>query len=233
MNRESQGDPNAEFFPINTQQAQSFQSNTFLGTRCPEIKPPNTFRLYSGNHNGFNLGDDGGEFCEYLEEMKRFGCDVFCAQEIKVDTLKSAVKEKLYSATRNIFDHSRAVFSSSKVMSKNEFKPGGTSIIAQGNITGRVLETHSDDLGRWSSFTLSCKGDRNLTVISAYQPCDQPIQSQGRIRTLTVTVQQDRELRMQNRSLTPRQSFVYDLQQFAMICKDLQQCRKDFTRNEE
>jgi hypothetical protein len=47
-------------------------------------------------------------------------------------------------------------------------------LLDRGIITGSVACSGVDDLGRWCWKSYKCSDDRQLTVISAYQVCDQP-----------------------------------------------------------
>ena len=75
-------------------------------------------------------------------------------------------------------------------------------------------------MGRWSYQYLSCKDNRYLVVISAYQPCKQEIKESGLIKTLTVTAQQHSILDLDNRYITPRKAFIHDLNQFIQSIHD-------------
>jgi hypothetical protein len=149
-----------------------------------------------------------------MEEMKRMDVDITCLYEINLDTHKSRVKKLLYENANQIFDYSRLSIASSAIPSDNEFKPGGTLLLSQGNVTGRFLEKGSDHMGRWTYQTFLCKSNRRLTIISAYQVCEQSIRVNSKVKTLTATAQQTSELRQQGRTVTPRQAFVKDLKQF-------------------
>jgi hypothetical protein len=160
------------------------------------------------------IGPKGGEYGEYLEEMKRMKSDTTCLFEVNLDTLKHEIRENLFKTTRNIFDHNRLNITSSSVPSKHDYKPGGTLIMTQGNFKGRVIDSGSDALGRWTYQTLAGKANRNLTVVSAYQVCNQAVVDNSKVKTLTASAQQISILRIQGRDLSPRQAFIADLRKF-------------------
>jgi hypothetical protein len=56
-----------------------------------------------------------------------------------------------------------------------------------------------------------------MTIICAYQVCDQRIVENGRIKTMTATAQQTSMLRQQNRNETPRAAFITDLRSLLRI----------------
>lgn len=112
------------------------------------------------------------------------------------------------------------LMTSSSVPSQTSFKPGGTLLITSGSTTGRVITQTSDSLGRWSTQTFTCKSSQHLTIITAYQPCLQPIVTGTKIHTLTTTAQQSSILCQQGQLITPREAFKQDL---ALLLHDLHQ----------
>jgi hypothetical protein len=90
----------------------SLIDNNYIGTPLPDDKPDNIFRLFFSNVNGITTGH-GGNFHEYMEEMKRFSADAICLAEINLDTHNHAVKRYIFDTTRNIFNHSRLALASS------------------------------------------------------------------------------------------------------------------------
>ena len=174
----------------NTQQNyQQFSHNTFIGQQILENKSDGIFRLIAGNPNGLKLNATGGDLHEYLEEAKRMSADAILLYEINLDTQQHKVKQTIYETCHNLFNYNKVTFSSSAVPAKNQFKPRGTMICTNDNASGRVLASGTDNMGRWSHQTLSCKNHKNLAIFSAYQVCHQQIVQQGRIKTLTATAQ--------------------------------------------
>ncbi|KAL7569758.1 hypothetical protein ACA910_005702 [Epithemia clementina (nom. ined.)] len=153
--------------------------------------------------------------------MKRFSVDALCLYEINLDTHQPGISRSLFSACKNILPNSRLVTTSSSIPSTKSFKTGGTLAVAIGNSSGRVIDTGTDPLGRWSYLTFACKNHRKLTLISAYQVCLQPSSSSlsttstppipSRMPSLTAYAQQVSLLRQANRTCTPRQAFIEDL----------------------
>lgn len=84
-------------------------------------------------------------------------------------------------------------------------------MVTAGNYSGRVINCGTDHMGRWCYQYLACKDNRNLEEISAYQPCQQQIRYQTRVKTITVTAQQQRMLEMENRYINTRKAFNFDL----------------------
>lgn len=153
----------------NTQESDRYQNSDYIGPIINEDKNDGVYRIIGGNPNGLTLNAKGGDYSEYLEEVKRMGADTIALYEINLDTQKSQVKKLLYDTSQQVFDHQRVTFTSSTIPSKNQYKPGGTLILTNGKASGRVVDAGTDDLGRWTYQTLTCKGTRKITVISAYQ----------------------------------------------------------------
>jgi hypothetical protein len=177
-------------------------------------KGENVFRVFGGNPDGLQVTQGGGQFDEYLEQTKTMQCDVTCIYELNLDTTKHTVKQKLYDVCKNKFDYSRMNFSSGWVKSGNDYKPGGTCIITQGNVTGAVVDRGADEMGRWSYQRIGGKQGKSLMVISAYQVCDQSVVTADKVTSLTGTAQQTSMLREKGRSETPRKAFNKDLIKF-------------------
>ena len=206
------GEP--QFTPTTTQENRNYAKNKHIGLPITDEKDKGTYRLYAGNPNGLKLGPKGGDWSDYCEAIKRLQVDTGCLFEINLDTTKYSIKNILHDTARNVFDHSKLDFCSSSVPSQNDFKPGGTLVVTQGNFKGRVIDSGCDALGRWTYQTLGGKANRNITIVSAYQVCDQDIVENSKVKTLTATAQQTRILRLQGHDETPRKAFVADLRKF-------------------
>ena len=164
-----------QFTPTTTQENRNYAKNEYIGPPISDEKADGTYRLYAGNPNGLKLGPKGGDWSEHCEKLKILQVDTGCLFEINLDTTKHQIKKLLYDTTDNIFKHSKLDITSSSVASENNFKPGGTLIVTQGNCKGRVIKSGSNPLGRWTYQTLSGKDQRNITIVSAYQVCNQEI----------------------------------------------------------
>ena len=199
-----------------TQQQRNYANNPYIGTAPPEEKEDYVFRVYGANTNGFNLGRDGADFSKFCEEMKNLEVDTWCTFEHNLDTLKPKVREVLDTTVRKHFDYAKLVTSTSSISlhRRSTFKPGGTLLVTQGHSSGRVVRQGHDNLGRLSYQVLSCKNSRSLTIVSAYQVCQQQILNNNRVASSTASSQQISLLRQQGRSENPRMAFVHDLENF-------------------
>ena len=66
------------------------------------------------------------------------------------------------------FGQGQMVASSSKA-SKEGYLPGGTAMIAQGRVTGRIIKKGMDDMGRFTWMILKGKSDKQIMIITAYR----------------------------------------------------------------
>ena len=199
-----------------TQQQRNLAENPYIGTTPQDDKEDYIYRVYGANTNGFNIGRDGADFSEFCEEMRQLEVDTWCTFELNLDTLKPRVRDIMQTTIRKHFDHSKMTTSTSSISlnRRSNFKPGGTLIATQGHTCGRVIHQGRDNLGRWSYQVLSCKNRRTLTIVSAYQVCQQQIVTNNRVISSTASAQQTSLLRQQGRQENPRQAFVQDLQTF-------------------
>ena len=136
--------------------------------------------------------------------MHEIQADSWGIAELNLDTQRSNVKEILHRTTRRQYDFAKMTFGSSSIPSRrHDYKPGGTLLASQGHITSRILHQDSDYMGRWSYQVLNCRQSKTITLISAYQVCNQGIASgdnrdNRRIASYTTTAQQTSMLRQED-----------------------------------
>ena len=188
----------------------------FLGDKMPDDKPPNTTRMFFVNVNGLRFGPQGGEFLEVCAQMHSAHIDMLGLAETKLDTQKREVVATCTRAARRTFPFSRVVMSSSAISYTSHFKPGGTALIAAGSITGRIIATFQDPMGRWSAISLIGAGSRQLTVISAYQVCNTRSDRNTKARSMAAATQQQAMISISdpNSSMHPRTKFRIDILAF-------------------
>lgn len=83
-------------------------------------------------------------------------------------------------------------------------------MVSTGDITGRIIGQSHDKWGRWTSQTFRGAGNRNVTIISAYQV----VTDNPHTGLTTVTSQQQSLLLQSNDSATTRMAFKRDLRKF-------------------
>jgi hypothetical protein len=144
-------------------------------------------------------------------DQKRLKIDIQGIIEHKVDTGKYHVRQAFHASTRKVFDNATVEVGSSEHSSVTDYKPGGTAIIAQGDVTGRIHLHKSDKYGRWSY--LSTQGAKGIWTlfITAYQVCKQPTKKTG----ISAYHQQQATFITEHRTnLDPRHNFRKDLLKF-------------------
>ena len=174
---------------------ENFTENDFIGKDFQVHKNGEEkckiFRVQGCNPNGFKLSSDGGDFSKFCTDMTESCIDVSCVSEINIDTTNFNAKNIIYNTAQRHFDTKVKVnFSSSDIISKSFYKPGGVLMITAGNALGRVIKKGSDSLGRWTYQYFACKDSKCLVIITAYQPIKQSLIINGKIRSNTVTAQQ-------------------------------------------
>jgi hypothetical protein len=133
-----------------------------------------------------------------------------------LDTDKFAVHQLLQQTAHRTFPHHVLQTSTSSIPADKFYKPGGTMLLAQGDVVGRIKARGSDSLGRWSWLKMIGRNKRLITVISAYQVCIRPTYATG----TTAYHQQESLLRQKGiKKPKPRHYFYRDLKEFIRICK--------------
>jgi hypothetical protein len=95
--------------------------------------------------------------------------DIFCFQEHNLDTTQYKIRNILHGTTKKHWHRNRLVIASSPIKFSGDWKPGGTAVLSNGSITGRITAVGHDEWGRWSYQTLLGQCGRHITIISAYQ----------------------------------------------------------------
>jgi hypothetical protein len=145
-------------------------------------------------------------------DQNRLEIDIQGIIEHKIDTDKYHVRQAFHASTRTVFDHAIVELGSSEHSSVTDYKPGGTAIIAQGDVTGRIHLHESDKYGRWLYLSTQ-QGAQGIRTpfITAYQVCKKPTNKTG----TTAYHQQHAAFIQEHRTnLDPRHNFRKDLVKF-------------------
>ncbi|KAG7367974.1 endonuclease/exonuclease/phosphatase family protein [Nitzschia inconspicua] len=202
--------------------------DSFLGDLLATPKPPEHTRLYFVNANGLHHGALGGDFAEVCQTMSEEHIDIMGIAETHLDTRHPNLVRTCAKAARRTFTHSRICMASSRRTYNTSYKPGGTAMISNGPVTGRITQTNSDSMGRWCSTSYRGANGHHVTVVTAYQVCKtQPTKdmsanpSQQPIRKTAAVTQQYSMMVEQNphTTLHPRDQFRIDMLDFL---RDLQ-----------
>jgi hypothetical protein len=138
------------FQPITHTPASIPSRDHFHGDTIALPKPPNIFRVSTKNINHLSVSTIDDQITLLCMDQKRLKIDIQGIIEHKVDTGKYHVRQAFHASTRKVFDHETVELGSSEHSSVTDYKPGGTAIIAQGDVTGRIHLHESDKYGRWS-----------------------------------------------------------------------------------
>jgi hypothetical protein len=121
------------------------------------------------------------------------------------------VRQAFISSARHVFQQHKIELGSSELHTVSNYKPGETTIIAQGDATGRIIYQDSDKYGRWSYFHLQGQNDTIITYISVYKVCKKPTNAQG----IASYHQQETAFRIERRpNANPQHNFREDIIKF-------------------
>ncbi len=140
---------------------------------------PSKTRLYFINLHGLNLSKNAVQFRDLFNKIRKAEIHLFAAAEHNLDTNKFEVRQLMQLTAKQTFSHHAIQTAASSIPADKFYKPGGTLLMAQGDITGRIKEKGSDHMGRWSWIKFIGRNSRIITVISAYQVCVRPIHATG------------------------------------------------------
>ena len=188
-----------------------------IGEPMQVPKAPHLTRVLFQNPDGLSLGHELEQVLEHIRDME---CDHAVLPETKLDTHKGWVKAKVHHHCRRVFGTGeyRLTTAASPLEYHTPLKPGGLMSVTSGHLTGRVIETGADEFGRWLYTKFSCSGDKNITVIGIYQPCNQNIKTAG---PTTSTIQQYSLLKQAQRHNPHkiREHYTTDLVTFVRRCQ--------------
>jgi hypothetical protein len=73
---------------------------------------------------------------------------------------------------------------SSPIPAMREYKPGGVISILRDDIVNRRVDQGADLMGRWAFHSLKRTTGRNITFVTAYQPCMGSPSKDGRMTVI-------------------------------------------------
>ena len=107
------------------------------------------------NVNGLQIDDRGGQYDDICKTIKEIDADLFCGQEINLDTCQHAVKQILHETTNQHWQRAKIVFGLSPISFQTCYTPGGTLMVSNRDLTGWVTHQSSDKWGRWVNWVIS------------------------------------------------------------------------------
>ena len=213
LNQFFQGTPRVSPRPFDQAPRQSVLSNTNALSNEPwgdqiGAKTEDITRMYCINLNGITLDKRGGKFDTVCRCMKEVQADIFSGQEHKLDTTQSNVRTIIYDTARQHWERQRVVMGTTPIPFEKTHKPGGTMMLTNGALTSRIKKQVRDKWGRWVCQEFKGKDNKQIAIMSAYQPIDKGSQT-GKI---TVAAQHiSLLLQSQDGCTKPREAFRRDL----------------------
>ena len=182
-------------------------------------------RILHLNTNGITSKNNYIEWESLLDMLDEYQTDIYCLNEINVDTQQSKVQYDLRERAKRQDKHTHLSMNSSKQLPatiNSIFKSEGTMMGTRGNWSGRVINIQNDPakdkLGRWTATHIRGVKDTILTIISVYQVC-----SGGGTGDNTAYLQQQTYLyKERGRHLDPRNAICKDLRK---VLQHLNECK--------
>jgi hypothetical protein len=113
-----------------------------------------------------------------INELLLLDADVYCANEINIGWQNIELKHRVRERFKGKLEYAKFITSNNKDTNyTGSYQPGGTMMIVNGNICGRVYEsgTEENTLQRWSWIKLRGKQNKNVVIVTVYRP----VRSQG------------------------------------------------------
>jgi hypothetical protein len=184
----------------------------FHGDSLQLPKPPNIFRMATKNFNGVSVNKIDDQVTLLCLDQKKTEVDIQGIIEHTVDTGKYHVRQSFHKAANKVFQNRVKIeLGSSAYTSVTNYKPGGSALVAQGDITGRIYFHDSNKYGRWSHMHTKGAHGKMIVFITAYQVCKKPTNRTG---TTAYHQQQAAFVTEQRPNTEPRHNFRTDLLKF-------------------
>jgi hypothetical protein len=90
------------------------------------------------------------KFCDLCSKIKQADIDILAAFEHNLNTNKFLVRQLLQQMATHSFKHHTLKTAISSIPVDKFYKPGGTMLLARGNIVGQIKECSSNPAGCWS-----------------------------------------------------------------------------------
>jgi exonuclease III len=144
----------------------------WVGDEFPPHRESGSTRVYFVNANGIWYGTKGGKMNEVCARVLEGNIDIIGIAETKLDTNMACVIHTCHQSVQRHFDNSKLIMASSTRSYGSTYKVGGTLQLSRGSITGRVVASGTDGMGRWCWATYNGSANRRVMVITAYQVCE-------------------------------------------------------------
>ena len=132
----------------------------------------NTTRISFINVNGI-YANHNDKIMEVSSQMMEHKIDIFGLSETNTHWNNGNIYRKALNTIKKTMKNTKAHLytSDSTIEWKSRYKPGGTAIITNGQITNQIKQIENDSpLGRWTSITIG-PPTFEITIITAYIVC--------------------------------------------------------------
>jgi hypothetical protein len=143
--------------------------------------PSNTTRMYYQNINGVGTRNLSNGFVNMYTHMKSTESAICCYTETNLDWTKYWIKQINEDHGRKLFHNAIFGYACHNTPSKNAYKPGGTMMVATGQLASRHLESGTDasGMGRYSFQTFTGANGTKLMFVTVYRTCFHSIETAG------------------------------------------------------
>ena len=161
---------------------QESQRNEYFGDKLT-TKPNGNLRIISLNINGLDLGKGEHSLLQLCPNLQDKGVDLLCLTETNVNWQRHHLVQRFSTTLKTASPKQKISLctSNSSLPWNSNYKPGGTTIIALGNISSTIITKGEDPhgLGRWTTVTLLGKHNKRTSVFNMYRPGDISIEQTG------------------------------------------------------
>ena len=187
----------------------------------PKVDAKGRLRILFYNVNGISALEDFIEMEMLMQTAAQEQADILMVTEINLNLHNKSIKSRLIQTIKQYDKYAKVQFAfpPENPNSTRAFNMGGTMIIVQGALAGRVGSQGSDDLGRWSWMEIKGDGEKSLVLSCAYRVG----KSKGTVGGTSIAQQEIRGLLKRNHDLAskPRAAFNLDFANFSTEMQNL------------
>ena len=193
-------------------------AGSFFGHSMEQIDNTSVYRVFMQNPNGIDPNPSNQDFQLSLQTCYDQCISFIGLTETNTEWNHYAQRENLKESVKKWWDGTRIQTSTSSMIFKGRYKPGGTaSIICGAHWCSRIIESGEDVCGLGRSTHIGLQGNQHTKVLNItwYRVCKQGKENAG---TKTAYMQQYALLRERFPDLDPdpRRQSVLDMQLFIM-----------------
>jgi len=181
----------------------------------PKIDAKANLRVLFYNVNGISALEDFIEMEMLMQTGAQEQADILMVTELNLNLHNKAIKSRLIQTVKQYDKYAKVQFSfpPENPNTTRAFNMGGTMIIVQGALAGRIGSQGADPLGRWSWMEIKGDGDKSLILTCAYRVG----KGKGTVGGTSIAQQEIRGLLKRNHELAskPRAAFNLDFTNFS------------------